>query len=178
MSKINDFLNGRTIESTKLVTDLPTILPTEIKIKNSKGYYYAILVLDLFLWVMILRPKNGEIEIVGLFQESKWFAIGILAFLTWGLGLMIYRIFIDTGDKLIIDTKGIRGNNIIDKVNIGWGDIGETNLYIGAKSTHKLLIKTKLGDDHEIFIANLDKSPKEIGHYVELFKRHYAQHCA
>ncbi len=175
MSKINDFLKGRTIEPTKLVIDLPTVMPTDIRVKNSKGYYYAILVLVLFLWVIILRPKDGQIEIVGLFQESIWFAFGILTFLTWGLGLMIYRIFFDTQDKLIIDAKGIRGTNIIDRVDINWSDIGETNLYIGAKSTYKLLIKTKQGLDHEIFIANLDKSPTEIGHYVELFKRHYAQ---
>lgn len=125
---------------------------------------------------MFLRPKDGQSEIIGLFNQNKWLTVAIVGFLTWGLGLMIYRLFIDTGDKLIIDSQGIRSKNLTSDVDVKWKDVKETNLYIGAKSTYKLLIKTNWDSDEEIFIANLNKSPREIGHYIELFRRHYAQH--
>jgi len=172
-SKAKDIFNGYNIEPTKISRDYPSVLPNEIKIGNSKGYYYGILIITLILIWFALNPNNPKDSIQELAKSHLWLAILVGCFLTWSFLLMVYRIFFDKKSKLVIDKDGIRANNLTDKVDLTWKEIDTTSLYIGGKNC-EIHITTKYLDEHKIFINNLEKTPKEIGHYIELFRMHYS----
>jgi hypothetical protein len=167
---LRSLTQGSSVEPTKISGHIESHALDKFRAGNGMRYYFFLLSLDVFLmYFLVFRKINSSSQVEEFVKSGSWLSFGLIVFLSWSLMLMIYRLLFDKADKLVITPEGVRAANLADQFNLTWKEITATSLEKGGRSNYLIVWTGK--QQHKVLLSNLDKTPEEIGHYIEVFKK-------